>query len=81
MKTDKGEGMGSLKERGVEESTIKRKHFPQRKRLKTHVLVSLSTVDVNQKINGSGGAFPRLESRRFTVSRPRSPLPLRNTVL
>ena len=49
MKTDKGEGMGSLKERGVEESTIKREHFPQRKRLKTHVPVSLSTVDVNQK--------------------------------
>ena len=41
--------MGSLKERGVEESTIKREHCPQRKRLKTHVLVSLSTVDVNQK--------------------------------
>ena len=49
MKTDKGEGMGSLKERGVEESTIKREHFPLRKRLKTHVPVSLSTVDVNQK--------------------------------
>ena len=49
MKTDKGEGMGSLKERGVEESTIKSEHCPQRKRLKTHVLVSLSTVDVNQK--------------------------------
>ena len=49
MKTDKEEGMGSLKERGVEESTIKREHCPQRKRLKTHVLVSLSTVGVNQK--------------------------------
>ena len=49
MKTDKGEGMGSLKERGVEESTIKREHCPQRKRIKTHVLVSLSSVDVNQK--------------------------------
>ena len=70
---------GNLKERGVEESTIKRKHCPQRK---THVLVSLSSVDVNQKKKtGRGGTFPRLESRRFTVSRPRSPLPLRNTVL
>ena len=49
MKTDKGEGMGSLKERGVEESTVKREHCPQRKRIKTHVFVSLSTVDVNQK--------------------------------
>ena len=37
---------GSLKERGVEESTIKRKHCPQRK---THVLVPLSRFDVNQK--------------------------------
>ena len=81
MKTDKGEGMGSLKERGVEESTIKREHCPQRKRLKhmflSHCLLLMSI----KKINGSGGAFPRLESRRFTVSRPRSPLPLRNTVL
>ena len=49
MKTDKGEGKGSLKERGVEESTVKREHCPQRKRIKTHVFVSLSTVDVNQK--------------------------------
>ena len=65
MKTDKGEGMGSLKERGVEESTVKREHCPQRKRIKTHVFVSLSTVDVNQKINGSGGAFPRLDNLQF----------------
>ena len=62
----------------------KREHSLFNARLKTHVCVSLSRVHVNKK-NRKQRHIPTpsgdTKSRRFTVSRTRSPLRLTNTVL